>query len=68
MFPDTYCSQFDGRCLPVVIREVERAYLEWALTRARGNKTKAARLAGIKPDTFRAKLRNYTVTLGYRLE
>lgn len=49
------------RPLPAVLAEIERIYLAHTMTRANGNKTEAARLAGLSPDTLRRKLDNYTV-------
>lgn len=50
-----------SRPLSAVQAEIERIYLSHAMTRANGNKTEAARLAGLSVDTMRRKLDNYTV-------
>ncbi|MQQ09082.1 hypothetical protein GFB49_11505 [Epibacterium sp. SM1979] len=51
----------DCQTLPQVIMEVERIYLEYVLTQAGGNRTKAAELAGLSNTTLRDKLARYTV-------
>ena len=53
--------------LSSVIKEVERRYLERALTLASGNKIKAAAIAGVSHDTFRKKLARYTIQAVYSL-
>lgn len=51
----------DQQTLPQVMMEVERLYLEHALSQAGGNRTKAAQLAGVSNTTLRDKLARYTV-------
>lgn len=47
--------------LATVLIEVERLYLSSAMTRAKGNRVEAAKLAGMPLDTFRKKVKKYTV-------
>ncbi|GHE03728.1 Fis family transcriptional regulator [Defluviimonas sp. 20V17] len=57
----------EGRPLSDVIKEVEAAYLGHVLTKADGNKTKAAELAGVATDTFRKKLSLYRIRAVFRV-
>ena len=42
-----------------IIRSTERELIGWAMKRAKGNKTQAARLLKMKPSTFRDTLAKY---------
>lgn len=50
-----------------VLQDVERRYLERALTLSSGNKTKAAKIAGMSHDAFRKKVARYTIQAVYSL-
>jgi len=56
---------FSGKRLSDAIKEVEGLYFSYVMTRAQGNKAKAARLAGMCDDTFRKKIRNYEIKAVY---
>jgi len=58
----------DERPLSDVIREVEARYLSYIMTKTGGNKTHAAKRAGMELKTFRRRLENYTVRKVYSLE
>lgn len=42
-----------------IIRSTERELIDWAMKKAKGNKTQAARLLKMKPSTFRDTLAKY---------
>lgn len=50
-----------------VLQEVERLYLGYALTKAGGNQTKAAKMSGVSRATFNKKIGHYQVTAKYEL-
>lgn len=70
MSPNLECVQIDlgDRTLSQVLMEVERLYLETVLTKACGNKTLAAKIAGVSLSTFREKLSRFTVKMAISLE
>lgn len=47
--------------LPLALRELERRFLQAALRRCGGNRTRAARLLGIHRNTLTHKLHNHTL-------
>ena len=47
---------------PLTLEDFERKYIDYILTRAKGNKTEAARLMGIPRSTLMGKLRKLNVT------
>lgn len=53
--------------LSTVLQEVERVYLGHVMTKAGGNKVKAAEMAGVARDTFRKKVDRYTVKAVFTL-
>ena len=53
--------------LSKVLQEVERLYLASAMTKTGGNRTKAARIAGVSRETFNKKLGHYKVKAKYEL-
>ena len=60
---DRYFADLDGE-IPaplheMVIRQVERPLLEYALRRSNGNQTQAAELLGITRNTLRRKMTDY---------
>jgi len=60
---DRYFADLDGETpdalYEMVMRQVERPLLEYALRRARGNQTHAAQLLGITRNTLRRKISDY---------
>jgi DNA-binding NtrC family response regulator len=59
---------FDGRPLSAVIQEVERQYICAVLNAANGNKSQAARLAGLTYQTFIRKLNALNLRVTYHAE
>ncbi len=49
-----------------IIRSTERELIGWAMKKAKGNKTQAARLLKMKPSTFRDTLAKYIDQIGGR--
>lgn len=60
--------EINDRPLSAILMEAEKTYLAYALTRAGGNKAKAARIAGVADDTFRKKVGRYQVKAIYVLD
>lgn len=60
---DRYFADLDGEAPAalheMVIRQVERPLLEYALKRSNGNQTQAAELLGITRNTLRRKMIDY---------
>lgn len=60
---DRYFADLDGEAPAalheMVIRQVERPLLEYALKRSNGNQTQAAELLGITRNTLRRKMNDY---------
>lgn len=69
--PDTFAQTMsidvDGKSLADVSKECERFYLQFILTKYGGNRTKAAKAAGLSLPTFRDKLSRYTVKTSIEL-
>lgn len=53
--------------LSKVLEDIERRYLEAALTQTRGNQARAAGIAGVTAETFRKKIARYRVRAVYQL-
>lgn len=58
-------DEFKGQPLSHVLRDVERRYFCWALNEADGNKTAAAKLAGLTYPTFIRKLAELDLKVSY---
>lgn len=57
-----------GRPLSTIIKEVEAAYFSHILTETGGNKTHAAERAGMTLETFRRKIRAYSIRTVFHIE
>ncbi|WP_018608529.1 helix-turn-helix domain-containing protein [Uliginosibacterium gangwonense] len=64
---DRYFADLDGETpdalYDMVMRQVERPLLEYALRRSNGNQTQAAELLGITRNTLRRKITDYGLQL-----
>lgn len=64
---DRYFADLDGEApaalYDLVMRQVERPLLEYALRRSHGNQTQAAELLGITRNTLRRKITDYGLPL-----
>lgn len=64
---DRYFADLDGEApaalYELVMRQVERPLLEYALRRSNGNQTQAAELLGITRNTLRRKITDYGLPL-----
>ncbi|MBK9217566.1 MAG: Fis family transcriptional regulator [Uliginosibacterium sp.] len=65
---DRYFTDLDGEAPDalheMVMRQVERPLLEYALRRSNGNQTQAAELLGITRNTLRRKIADYGLLAG----
>ncbi len=66
--PTTLEIDLQNKSLTEVQKAVELKYLESALTRADGNKERAASIAGIPVRTLRRKLARYSIHASYTLK
>lgn len=51
-----------------IIKEVEAGYFSHILTKTGGNKTQAAKCAGMTIETFRRKIRSYNIHTVFHLK
>ncbi len=59
---ETHCASEQGFDFAKTVTQFERALLEQTLRKARGNKTLAAQMLGMKRTTLVSKLRSLEVT------
>ncbi len=65
---DVISINLAARALSDVIKEIEAVYFSHVLTEAGGNRTLAAKRAGLTPATFRRKISAYTVRTEFHLK
>jgi DNA-binding NtrC family response regulator len=51
-----------------IIKEVEAGYFSHVLTKTRGNKAEAAKCAGMSVETFRRRVRTYSIHTVFHLK
>lgn len=61
-------DSFEGKPLSQVLLDVERRYYAWALNKSEGNKSQAARIAGVTYQTFTRKMDSMGLKVTYHAE
>ena len=51
----------NGRSFDSIMSSLERSLIDWAMTRARGNQTRAAEVLEIKRDRLRYLMKKYNI-------